>query len=186
LTWGSSVAAVVAHDGDAVLIRIALAGNADVVEAPARAHGVDARPHRIEGKVDHALAGDGGLADDEHSRGVAVVAVLDARHIDVDDVALLQDFLVARNAVADDVIDRNAGRRRIGRHSRRRVAEAGWNALLHVHRVVVSEAVKFAGGDAGLHEGREIVEELGRKTAGNAESRNVLGRFDGNRHDVSV
>ena len=113
-----------------------------------------------------------------------MVAVLDARDVDVDDVARLEDLLVARDAVADDVIDRNAGRRRIGRHSGRRVAEARRNALLHVHRVVVCEAVKFAGGDAGLHERREIVEELGRKTAGNAEPRNVLGRFDGNRHDV--
>src|SRR6266436_607449 len=44
-----------------------------------------------------------------HPAGVAVPAVEDEGDVDVDDVALLERLL-ARNAVADHVIDRGAGR----------------------------------------------------------------------------
>ena len=149
----------------------------------ARTHGLDARPHRLEGEVAEALARDGRLADDEHAGRVAVEAVLDARDVDVDDVAVLE-LLFTRNAVADHVVDRDAGGGGIRRHAFGLVAEAGGDALLDVDRVVVGELVEFARGDARLDEGRQVVEKFGGEAAGDAQARNLLRRFDVDGHDV--
>ena len=132
-----AVSAVVVHDRDAVLAHEFFAGDADVVEVSARTNGVDPGPHRLEGEVDEALTCNRGFAHNKHAGGVAVIAVLDARDVDVDDVALLQFLRLRRNAVADDVVDRDAARRGVGRHAGRLIAEARRNALLHVYGVVV-------------------------------------------------
>ena len=90
---------------------------ADVAEVRAGPHGADAAPHRLVGDVDQPPRLDRRRADVEHAARVAVEAVLDHGDVDVDDVAGLQ-LLVAGDAVADDVVDRRADRRRIGRVAR--------------------------------------------------------------------
>ncbi len=72
---------------------------------------LDAAQHRLVGDVDQPLRLHADLADAVHPAGIAVPAVEDGGDVDVDDVAVLQP-LVARNAVADDVIDRGADRLR--------------------------------------------------------------------------
>ena len=175
------VAAVVANDRNPVLVGVGLAGNTDVVETAARAHGVDPGPHRFEGELREARARNGGLSDHEHAGGVAVVAVLDGGDVDVDDVAVLE-FLRTGDPVADDVIDGNAGRGGVRGHPFGLVAEAGGNALLYVHRVVVGEFVEFLRRDAGLHEGGEVVEKFRSQAPRDAKARDVFGSFDGNGH----
>ena len=93
------------------------------------------------------------------------------------------NLFVARDPVADHVIDRNAGGGGVGRHARRAVAETSGNAALNVDGVVVSKTIEFARGNAGFDERREVVEKFGGKAAGNPQTGNVFGRFNGNGHD---
>jgi hypothetical protein len=82
------------------------------------------------------------VADDVHAAVVAMPAVLDDGDVDVDDVAVLQRPVVG-DAVADHVVERRAQRRRVGRVARRLVAQRGRDAALHVHHVLVRQAVDF-------------------------------------------
>ena len=141
----------------------------------------DAAPHRLVGDVDEAACLDRWRAHVEHAARVAVVAVLDDRDVDVDDVARLQ-LALAGNAVADDVVHRRAQRRRVGGVAGRRVFERGRDGLLHADHVVVGQPVDFAGGDAGLDERREVVEDLGGEPARDTHLRDVVGSLDGDRH----
>ncbi len=52
------------------------------------------------GDLDQALGLAGQFARHEHARGITIPAIDDHRHVDVQDVTVL-DLLVARNAVAD-------------------------------------------------------------------------------------
>src|SRR5262245_32904996 len=83
-----AVAAVLAHDGEALLFHEALDRVADVAQVPTRPDRTDAAPHRIEAN----LREPGGLyrrrSDHVHAARVAVVTVLDDRDIDIDDVAI--------------------------------------------------------------------------------------------------
>ncbi len=108
-----AVAAELAHDREAVGLCESLDACADVAEVRAGAHRADAPPHRLVGDVDQPLRLDRRRPDEEHAAGVAVKAVLDDGDVDVDDVAGLEP-LVAGDAVADDLVDRRADRRRVG------------------------------------------------------------------------
>jgi hypothetical protein len=81
-----------------------------------------------------------------------MVAILDDRDVEIDDVAVLQ-CLVARNAMADLMVDRGADRLRIGLVAGGRVVERRRNAALNIDHVVMAELVEFAGGDSGLTKG---------------------------------
>ena len=59
---------------------------------------------RSVGQAAKASRCERGLADFEHTAGVAMPAVLDDRDIDIDDIAFLQWFVVG-NSVADLVVD---------------------------------------------------------------------------------
>src|SRR5690349_10243243 len=95
-----AVTAELAHDREPGFLGTRLDGGADVAQARARAHGADAFPHALVGDVDEAARLDARLADVEHAAAVAVVAVLDYRDVDVQDVARLEDALTG-HAVAD-------------------------------------------------------------------------------------
>ena len=125
------------------------------------------------------------LADVEHAARVAVEAVLDHGDVDVDDVAVLQ-LLVARDAVAHDVVHRRAQRRGVGRVSRRRVVERRGDRVLHVDHVVVREVVDVARGRAHLDVRREVVEELGREPSRDPHGRDLFRRLEVHRHVRSI
>ncbi|WP_395408794.1 hypothetical protein ACHMW6_18860 [Pseudoduganella sp. UC29_106] len=46
----------------------------------------------------------------------------------------------------------------------------------------MAQPVQFAGSDAGLDEGGDVIEHLGPKAACQAHAFDVFGRFDGNGH----
>jgi len=71
-----------------------------------------------------------------------VVAVLDNGDIDVEDVTVLQGFVIG-NAMADDMVDRGADR--LGEAL---VVQRGGNGLLNVDDMLVAQAVELLGSDA--------------------------------------
>ena len=97
------MAAVLAHDGVALTLDVALDRMSEVAQAIARGHLPDATPHGLESYVAKSPCLDRGLADREHAARVAVEAVLDDGHVDIEYVSRLQDP-IAGNAVADHVV----------------------------------------------------------------------------------
>ena len=176
------VAAEFADDREMVALGELLDRVADVAQPRAGLDGADAAPHRLEGCLHQALRLDRRRADVEHPARIAVPPVLDHRDVDVDDVARLE-LLVARDPVADDVVDRRADRRRIRTMARGRVVERRRHDVLHVDLMVVRDAVELPGRDARLHVRREIVEQLRREAARHAHHRDVLGGLQRDRHD---
>jgi hypothetical protein len=88
------------------------------------------------------------------------------------------ELLVAGNAVAHDVVDRRADRRRIRDVPGRRVVERSGNRLLRVAHVLVAQPVELAGRHPGLHVRGDVVEHLGREPPGNAHLRDVVCGFE--------
>src|SRR3546814_20077080 len=97
---------------------------ADVAQMGAVADLVDAQPHALVGDRGEPPRQDGGLADVVHAAGIAVPAILDDLDVDIEYVAVLEDFL-ARGAVAYMVFDRGADGGGGGRIARGRVGDSG-------------------------------------------------------------
>src|SRR5690606_6324950 len=102
-----AMAAEIAHDAVAVRLGIALDRMGNVAEPRAGLHFRDAAHHRLIGHLDQLLRLDRYLADAIHAARVAVPAVDDRGHVDIDDIAFLER-LGPRDAVADDMVDRGA------------------------------------------------------------------------------
>ncbi len=153
---------------------------ADIAQMRARFDLGNAQPHALVGDVAQAFGHDRRFADVEHAAGVAVIAVLDYGDVEIYDVAVFQ-YLVARDAVADDVIDRCADGFRIGRIARRTIIQRSRDGILHICHVFVAQAVQLAGGDADFDKGRDVIEYFRSKPAGNAHAGNVFSSFYGDR-----
>jgi len=121
----------------------------------------------------------GGLADVVHPAGVAVIAVADHRHVDVDDVTGLEALFVG-DAVADHVIHRGADG--LGESP---VVEVRRHRALHRDDVVVADAIELLGGHTGNHVLGNHVEHVGGQPAGGAHLFLFLGRFDRHGHEIS-
>jgi hypothetical protein len=120
-------------------------------------------------RTTEALGLGGGGAGKVHAAGVAVPAVLDHGDVDVDDVAVLEDVLLARDAVADHAVHRGAqGFRETV------VADVGRRRLLHLADVFVAAPVELLGGDAGRHVFGNHLQHLGGQAAGDAHLGDVL------------
>jgi hypothetical protein len=111
--------------------------------------------------------------------------VLDHGDVDVHDVAVLED-LVARNAVADLVIDRGTDRFRVGAMARRRIVERRRHRALDVHHVLVAELVEMRRGNARLHVGGDEVEHLRSEPSGGSHQIDFLGCAALNAHGFLV
>jgi len=98
----------------------------DITQSDARPDQFDAEAHAFVADAGEPPGGNARLADEEHLAGVAVEAILDDRDVDIHGVAPLQ-HLVARDAVADDMIDRGADGLR-----KAPVVEGCRNGLLHI------------------------------------------------------
>ena len=98
-------------------------------------------------------------------------AVDDRGHVDVDDVAVLERLL-ARDAVAHDMVDRDAAALGISAVAERRGQSAG------VGRHLVDELVELLGRDARHHMRSERVEDLGGKPTGAAHPFEPLGSVE--------
>lgn len=126
-----------------------------------------------------ALAEDGRFAYDEHLRGVAVVFVFNDGHVDVNDVAIFQQFCVVRNTVTNHFIYRDA-------HGfwKTVVAEAGGDRVLLVDDVVVTDAIQLAGADARLHERLDHFKHFSGQTTGDAHLFNFFRSLNRDSHVI--
>ncbi|MNV49785.1 hypothetical protein D3C71_1417520 [compost metagenome] len=99
--------------------------------------------------------------------------VFDDGNVDINDVAVLQNLVIARNAVADHFINRDA-------HGFREtvVAQTGGNRLLLVGDVVVTDTIEFAGGHARLDVRLDDFQHFGSQTAGHAHFLDVIRCFN--------
>ena len=159
-----AVTAVVFDNAEAVFVGDVLDGAADIVPVCASfASSADAFFHAELGGV-HKFAGNvRDLADAEHGGGIAVVAGEDRRDVDVHDVAILEDGVCIRDAVADNFVDADAGVARITV-----IAHAGGDALV-LASVVADEFIDFERGDAGLAHFARTDQRFGSESAGIAD-----------------
>src|SRR5690606_8034562 len=172
-----AVAAVLAHHRETLGFGVGLDRVADVAQGRARPDRADAAPHRLERGLDQAPRHHRRGAGVVHAAGVAVPAVLDHGDVDVDDVAVLQDLGFARDAMADDVVDRDAGGLGIAA-----VADVGRDRALHLHDVVVADAVQFLGAHARLHVRGDHFQHLGGQAAGDAHLLDCFGGLEVHGH----
>ena len=63
--------------------------------------------------------------------------------------------------------------------------QAGRNALLHVGHIFVAEPIQFAGRDAWLDKGRDVIEHFGRQAAGYAHFGDFFRGFENNAHSLT-
>ncbi|MNG96320.1 hypothetical protein D3C79_553820 [compost metagenome] len=141
--FADAMTAVFTHHGKLLGFDEFLDLFAQGAQADARLHHFQRQIQAFLGNAAQPLAQNGRLADDEHLGGIAVEAIFNDGHVDIDDVAVLQHFVIARDAVAHHFVYRDA-------HGFREavVAEAGGDGLLLVGNVLVTDTVQFAGGHA--------------------------------------
>jgi len=105
-----AVAAEIAHHRIAVAFRVTLDRIADRADMEARLDHSDAAHHRLVGHISQFFCFQrDAVADEIHTARVAMPAVDDHRHIDVESVAFHQPS-IAGNTVTDHMIDRGADR----------------------------------------------------------------------------
>ena len=162
-----AVSAVVFDDAEAVFVGDVLDGAADVIPVSTLFAGsADAFFHAELGGIDEFAGNVRNFAYAEHGGGIAVVAGEDCRDVDVHDVAILEDGVRVRDAVADNFVETDASVARITV-----VAHAGGDAFV-LASVVADEFVDFEGGDAGLAHFARTDQRFG------GESACVANQFD--------
>ena len=149
-------------------MRMRRAGCANVAEEVPGADGLDAELHALLRDTHEFLCFRRSLADDVHARGIRVVAVEDRRDVDIQDIALLEDRLLRRDAVTDDLVDRDADVLRIAL-----VVEAGRDTAA-LADVVSRSLVERCRIDARADEFRHEVECAVIDDASGAHAGNVL------------
>ena len=167
-------------DADAVT-DILSDGGAAVPDAPCVDRGTDITDSRAVPDLSHAhfkaLSGNfdelfrllGDFADREGIGIVAVVAVDERADVDLDDIALLQDFVRGRDAVDDFVIDGDAGRT-----GETAVTEEG-RLCAALFDIVTDPIVNHFGGYAGLYEFSSELKSLTGNSAGDPHEFDFFG-----------
>ena len=84
-------------------------------------------------------------------------AIFDDGDIDVDNVALFQDFVI-RDAVTNLVVDRGANRLRVWFVAIRGIVQRRGNGQLHLGDVVMRQLVQGVGGHPSLHMGCQEIQ----------------------------
>jgi hypothetical protein len=158
-----AVAAEIAHDGTALAFGVALDGRADRAGAGAGADRRYAAHQAFMRDFQQPLGGALDGADRIHAARIAMPAVENVGHVDVDDVAV-PERLGVRNAVADDMIDRGAGRFGVAAI----VQGRGQGPLIHAK--FENKPVDRFGGHAGRHNARQFVEAARGQVAGLAHA----------------
>ena len=158
-----AVPTVFAHHRIAGRLRVLLDGVADVAEVGPGAHPLDRAPHGGPASLGEAPRLDGRLADVVHATGIAVIAILNNGHVNIEQVAVLEHPVVG-NPVTNHVVDRGA-------HCLREppVADVGRDRVLDPDDVIVADPVQIVGADAGRDMLPDHVQHVGREAAGHAQ-----------------
>ena len=121
------------------------------------------------------------VAHHKHAAGIAMPAVFDDGHVDIDDIAFFERF-VTGDAMANLVVDRGADGLGVRRITAAFVIERRRYAALHIDDVVMRKLVQRIGGYTCLHKRRQVVQHFGSQLAGDPHASNTGGVFIGNRH----
>jgi hypothetical protein len=161
------VAAEIPHDRTALGLGMGLDRRADIAEGGTRADLLDPLHQRVMGDLDQPLGPAAGAPRDIHPAGIAVPALDDHGHVDVQDVAVAQQ-LVARDAMADHMVHADAGGVL--------VALVADGRRGHAQRLdpAAHEIVDRACRHAGFHEGPDGIEDVRHHMAGSAHPGEVL------------
>ena len=166
-----AVPAEIADHAVAVLLGMALDRVADVAEMVARLRLFEPEHQAFIGHVDQAARLDRDVADQIHPAGVAMPAAEHRSDVDVDDVAVLERA-IGRDAVADDMIDRDAAAMGVAAIAERRGHTAAGD------RHVADDVVELVGAHAGDDVGHQRVEDLGGEAAGLAHALKACGSME--------
>src|SRR4029077_17136789 len=132
----NAVAAKISHHAHVLGFHESLDRVTDIAGGPAWPDRGDAAHHAFIGDLDQPLGAARNFTDRIHAAGIAVPLVENQGDVDVDDVALAQR-LVARNAMADHMVDRGAGRLAIAAIHQGRRQRATVHAEFEYHAVDV-------------------------------------------------
>ena len=158
-----AVTGKVSHHGKSVTFGKLLDGMANIAEGVAGPGRVDAGHQAVIGDFGQAPRLHRRFAHIIHPRSVAIPAIQNDRDIDVQNVAVA-DCLLARNAVADNMVKRNAGGLRESLVIQRcRYGAMGLDE-------VVANPVKVTGGRASHNMRGDHVKHTGGKPAGSPHS----------------
>src|SRR5262249_24968820 len=120
--------------------------------------------------------------------GVANPSFVDHADVNADDVPLLERLLLAGDAVADGVVDRDTDRR-WKRWAYHLATPVGYRAvaLVHWQRAAVADellgdAIQIGGGYAWHHMWPQRLVRLGYNATGVADHVNLLGSLPGHGH----
>ncbi|SAJ28301.1 Uncharacterised protein [Enterobacter cloacae] len=108
-----------------------------------------------------------------------MVLVFNHGHVDVDDVAIFQQFFVVRNAVANHFINRDADGFR-----ETVIAKAGGDRVLLVDDIVVTDAIQFASADARFHKRLDHFQHVRGQTTGDAHLFNFFRCLNRDSHVI--
>ena len=181
----NAVATELAHHAEAVAFGKLLDRVANVAKVDAGLDHHDALPHGFVGDVGQAFGSNRDFTDHEHAAGIAVPAVFDDGHVDVDDIAFFQRLVVG-DAVADLLVDRGADGFGVGDVAATGVVQRGWNAALHLRDEVVRQLVQFVGSDTRFDEGRQVIQYFGGQLARHAHACNAVSVFVGDSHGARL
>jgi hypothetical protein len=165
----------VPDDAASLGLGVLLDGRADVAEPGPLAHLGDAELQRLAGHLGDVAGFGARRADVERGRRVAVEALVEGRHVDVDDVAVAQD-LFPGDAVADHVVHGRA-------HALREAPvfqRGGVGTALH--RVLVHDVVDVVGRHARSELFTHEEQGLGGHLACDAQVVDFTGALDFDRH----
>src|SRR5690606_33260576 len=144
---------------------------ANVAETVARFDFGDRELERTPGDLGVVLGGFARLPNVEGCRSVAVVALVDVRHVDGDDVSVLKPA-GARDPVADHLVHGRADA--LGKSA---VVQRRWSRA-EPERVLMDEIVDILGGDTRLDHRADSAESVGGERADLAHELNLTLRLD--------
>ena len=172
-----AMAAIFPHDRIIMGFTMLLNDVAYIAECNARFDDVDCLVQAFLRDLDESLRVFGHFADAEHFAGVAMETIFYDGDIDVYGVASLQDFAIAGNTVADNVVYRGADgfRKAI-------VIQWGRDGLLHIDDVVVTDFIQLASANSRLNVRANHFQDFGSQFSGYSHFYNVVGCFNMNRH----
>ena len=140
-----AVSAKVAHHREPVLFGVALDSVSDVADKAIRLCRLHAQFKAFLCHTHKLFLLRRGFSDYEHAGGVGIVSVENRRHVDIDDVAFLEDFVLRRNAVANHLVNRRA-------HALREalIVERRRDGSM-VDSVVINQFVDFRRAHSGMY-----------------------------------
>ena len=147
-----AVSADLADDIEAVGFNVLLNGFCHIAHESPRFYLLEALIDRLFGDFHELFLFRGNLSDAEHAGGVGKIAVQDGGAVNIDDVAVFQDDVFGRDAVANLLVDGGADALRISL-----VVQVGRNRA-HVVCDLVDPVVDLFGGDAGFNVLLDVVE----------------------------